>query len=226
MKGVYKCLSIIQLFWFTLWSIIKFYNCEKIKLSLKYDFVALFMCLGYSDVRKNTIWNSLYPLEKRVMGFHGFIKIGIFFCLRWENRNLLLLTIFYNLLCFSVWFLTKTFPFLSLIIILFLIKKKKKKTVYKFPVPSLGTPPSTPHPGSRTTAFCGFACSSCISRISWSVDACTWLSTLNHWLWGGESNSQGVASLRVQYNDTFLHILWEHDISSEQFSFNMSTPHR
>ena len=127
MKGVYKCLSIIQLFWFTLWSIIKFYNCEKIKLSLKYDFVALFMCLGYSDVRKNTIWNSLYPLEKRVMGFHGFIKIGIFFCLRWENRNLLLLTIFYNLLCFSVWFLTKMFPFLSLIIILFLIKKKKKK---------------------------------------------------------------------------------------------------
>lgn len=33
-----------------------------------------------------------------------------------------------------------------------------------------------------TTAFCGFACSSCISRISCSVDAWTWLSTLNHWL--------------------------------------------
>ena len=62
----------------------------------------------------------------------------------------------------------------------------KKNTAHKFP---------SPQRSLHTTAFCGLACSSCISRISWSVDAWTWLSTLNHWLWEGDSEGQGMANL-------------------------------
>ena len=127
--------------------------------------------------------------------------------------------------CIAGRFFTNWATWKAQLLYYYLLKKKKKLPASSWsPCPSWDCPPPL-HRSLHTTAFCGFACSSCISRISWSVDAWTWLSTLNHWLWEGDSEGQGMANLCTYKTGTPCSTSPEKMTSALSNFLNLPVPH-